>query len=87
MHYNWFVYVVECRDKTLYVGSAKDVEKRIKDHNTTNQCKYTRGRKPVKLQYKEKCRDYGAARKREAALKKLTRKDKLELINSKRRSG
>ena len=75
----WFTYIAECSDKTLYVGVAKDLNKRINEHNTTKKCKYTRSRKPVKLVYKESCRNYNIARKREAEIKKLGRKKKLEL--------
>jgi len=77
----WFVYIAECRDKTLYVGTAKDVGQRISDHNSTNKCRYTRFRKPLSLAYKELCINYGAARKREAQIKKFSRKKKLELID------
>lgn len=77
----WFVYIAECRDKTLYVGTAKDAEKRITDHNNTNKCRYTRFRKPLILVYKELCADYATARKREAQIKKFSRKKKLELVN------
>ncbi len=77
----WFVYIAECRDKTLYVGIAKDVDKRIKDHNNTNKCRYTRFRKPLALVYKELCCDYNFARKRELQIKKFSRKKKLEMLN------
>ena len=80
----WYVYVVECKDKTLYTGIAKDVNRRIKDHNTTNKCRYTRFRKPLKLIYKEFCLDYNTARKREYEIKKFSRKKKYELINGMR---
>ena len=76
----WFVYVAECHDKTLYVGVAKDVHKRIREHNTTSKCRYTRARKPVKLTYKELCRNYSIARKRESEIKKFGREKKLALI-------
>jgi len=78
----WFVYIAECRDKTLYVGVAKDVNRRIADHNKTNKCRYTRFRKPLKAVYKEVCENYEAARKREAQIKKFSRKKKLTLIAS-----
>ena len=78
----WFVYIAECRDKTLYVGIAKDVYQRIEAHNTTNKCRYTRFRKPLAMVYKEICHNYSSARKREVELKKFGRKKKLELINN-----
>jgi len=77
----WFVYIAECRDKTLYVGIAKDVSRRIKDHNSTNKCRYTRFRKPLRPVYTEYCENYNIARKREAEIKRFSRKKKLGLIN------
>ena len=79
----WFVYMAECGDGTLYTGIAKDAEKRIKNHNSTNWCRYTRFRKPLKLMYKEPCENYSVARKREAEIKNFRREKKLNLINGK----
>lgn len=76
------MYIAECRDKTLYVGVAKDVHKRIKDHNESNKCRYTRFRKPLALIYRELCENYNSARKRESQIKKFSRKKKLALIDS-----
>ena len=76
----WFLYIAECRDKTLYVGVARNAEQRIKDHNTTSKCRYTRYRKPVTLKYKEICDNYNIARKREIEVKKFSRQKKLALI-------
>ena len=75
----WFVCIAECCDSILYVGVAKDVYKRIEDHNNTNKCRYTRFRKPLKLVYKELCSNYNIARKRELEIKRFSRKKKLEL--------
>ncbi len=77
----WFLYIVECQDTTLYVGIAKDVDKRINAHNNTSRCRYTRFRRPVVLKYKELCSDYRLARKRELEVKKFGRKKKLALID------
>ena len=76
----WFVYIARCRNDTLYVGVAIDVDKRIKEHNT-NKCRYTRFRKPIKLIYSETCNNYNVARKREREVKKFSRKKKLNLVN------
>lgn len=76
----WFLYIAKCRDGTLYVGVAQDVYKRIKEHNTTNRCRYTRFRKPLILIYKEKSDNYSLVRKRESEVKKFSRKKKLALI-------
>ena len=78
----WFVYIAACRDKTLYVGVTRDVDRRIREHKTYNKCRYTRFRKPLKLVCKELCEDYGFARKREREVKKFSRKKKLELVKT-----
>ena len=83
----WFVYIAECKDKTLYTGIALDVNKRIKAHNTTNQCRYTRFRKPLKLVYEEACANQYLALKRELEIKSFTRNKKLKLIKNLRRGG
>ena len=77
----WFVYIVECSDATLYAGIARDVEKRIAQHNSSSTCKYTRSRKPVFLRYRERLADHSAALRREAEIKKFSRKDKLVLFS------
>lgn len=76
-----FVYILECGDKTLYIGYTNDVEKRVLAHNTLKTgAKYTRARRPVKLKYLEKFDTKSLALKREALLKKMTRKQKLDII-------
>ncbi|MEI8175404.1 MAG: GIY-YIG nuclease family protein [Candidatus Omnitrophota bacterium] len=82
----WVVYIAQCSDTTFYTGVAKDVAKRIRAHNTTSQCRYTRARKPVTLIYQEMCSDHAAARKREAAIKRLDREEKLAVIGGKNRT-
>jgi len=77
----YFVYILECVDNTLYCGSTNDIEKRVKEHNSSkNGAKYTRGRRPVDLGYFEVCKNYGDARKREAEIKRMKRKQKDNLI-------
>ena len=78
----WFLYIAECKDGTLYTGIAKDVDKRIHAHNNTSRCRYTRFRKPIKLKYKEPCANYNIARKRESEIKKFSREKKHKLISS-----
>lgn len=75
-----FVYIVECRDNSLYTGWTTDLEERIKTHNEGTGAKYTRSRRPVKLVYFEEVENRSTALKREAAIKKLTREKKLKLI-------
>lgn len=80
---SYFVYIVECSDKTLYTGIAKDLKKRVQEHNTLDKgAKYTRYRQPVKLVYSEKANGRSSASKREYAIKKLSRKEKLDLLNA-----
>ena len=79
---SYFVYILECADKTLYTGITTDVQKRLLEHNESDKgAKYTRVRRPVKLVYTEDAPDRSMASKREYAIKKLTRAKKLELIS------
>ena len=75
-----FVYLVECADGTLYAGWTTDLIRRMKAHNGGKGARYTRSRRPVKLVYREECESRGAALRREAALRRLSRSQKLELI-------
>lgn len=80
---SYFVYIVECNDTSLYTGIAKDLDKRIEEHNTADKgAKYTKHRRPVKLIYSEKTEDRSSASKREYSIKKLTREKKMDLINA-----
>lgn len=76
----FYVYILECSDKTLYTGYTNSLQTRLKKHNLGIASKYTRGRTPVKLVYTESFQDKGAAMKREIKIKSLTKKKKLELI-------
>jgi predicted GIY-YIG superfamily endonuclease len=78
----WYVYILECSDGSLYTGSTNDVNKRVVVHNSGKGAKYTRARLPVKVVYTEKNRDRSVAAQREAAIKRLTRKNKKQLIAS-----
>lgn len=78
-----FVYILKCSDDTLYIGSTNDIKKRLYEHNNLkNGAHYTKIRRPVELVYQEETEILSLARKRETALKKLTRKGKLTLIAS-----
>lgn len=78
----WFVYIVQCRDNTLYTGISTDPEARVAEHNTgQNAAKYTRARRPVNLLYTEPTASRSAALKREIAIKRLSRQAKLTLIS------
>lgn len=78
-----FVYILKCADETLYVGSTNDLEKRLHQHNHLKSgAHYTKIRRPVSLAYSENCKNFSEARKREADLKRLTRRQKIILIDS-----
>lgn len=76
-----YVYILICGDGTLYTGWTNDLNSRIATHNSGKGAKYTRGRLPVKLVYKECFKTRQQAMSREYQLKKLTRQQKLELIS------
>ena len=76
----WYLYILRCKDNTLYTGITNDVEKRLEAHRAGKGAKYTRGRAPLELVYREECADHSAALKREAEIKKLTREQKNLLI-------
>lgn len=77
-----YVYIVECSDGTLYTGWTTDINRRMDEHNQGIGSKYTRSRYPVKLRYYEETATKQAAFKREWAIKKLSRKEKLDLCGS-----
>jgi len=80
---SYFVYILKCSDDTLYTGIAKDVQKRLEEHNSSkNGAKYTKVRRPVEVVYTEKLEDRSLACKREYAIKQLTRQEKLRLIDA-----
>lgn len=75
------LYILRCRDGTLYTGYTNDLEKRIKTHNAGKWAKYTRGRIPVELIHSESYETESEARKRECEIKKLSRKGKEAIIS------
>lgn len=80
-HAKFWVYVLQCADNTYYAGSTNDLTARIKLHNSGNGAKYLRGRGPVQVVYAKEYRYYKRALDAERELKKLTRKQKEELIH------
>lgn len=76
-------YILLCADGTLYTGWTNDIEKRLAAHNAGRGAKYTRGRRPVTLLYSEACATKSEAMSREAAIKKLSREEKLMLSEGK----
>ncbi len=75
----WMLYILRCKDGTLYTGITNDFERRLEAHRTGHGAKYTRGRAPLTAVYRELCPDKSAALRRELEVKKLTRGEKLEL--------
>jgi len=86
MKKRWAVYILRCADRTLYTGITTDLKARIGRHNDGTGAKYTRTRRPVVLVWKITAASESAARKDEARIKRLTRTEKLSLINGRRRS-
>jgi putative endonuclease len=77
----FFTYILKCADDTLYIGSTNDLEKRLHQHNTAKSgAHYTKIRRPVTLVYSETFETFKESRSREAAIKRLTRVQKLELV-------
>ena len=77
-----YTYILECADKTLYVGCTNDLERRVHQHNHAKSgAHYTKIRRPVILLYTETFRTLAKARAREALIKRWPREKKLELIN------
>ena len=78
----WYLYILRCKDNTLYTGITTDVEKRLEAHRSGKGAKYTRGRGPLELVYREECGGHSAALRREAEIKGLTREEKLKMIKN-----
>jgi predicted GIY-YIG superfamily endonuclease len=78
----WFVYVLRCRDGSLYTGISTDVEKRVAVHNAGKGARYTRPRLPVAVVHLERKRSRSTALKREAAIKSLSRAEKMNMLNA-----
>ncbi|KNF09150.1 GIY-YIG domain-containing protein [Gottschalkia purinilytica] len=75
-----YVYILECKDGTLYTGWTTNIEERVKKHNEGKGAKYTRGRTPVELRYLEILETKQDAMRREYEIKKLSRQDKKRLF-------
>ena len=76
---NWIVYILKCRDGSLYTGITNNINKRIEDHEKGVGAKYTRGRGPFKIIFKENHPDRSSASKKESEIKKLSKIEKLAL--------
>ena len=78
----WYVYILRCGDGSLYTGCTDDVARRLAAHQRGRGAKYTRSHLLVELVYREAAEDRSAALRREAAIKRLSRQEKLSLIAS-----
>ena len=87
MESTWYLYILRCRDGTLYTGITTDVDKRFAAHCAGKGAKYTRGRGPLELLYRETCGDHSAALKREVEMKKLTRQEKEAFLMNHNQAG
>ena len=83
----WFVYLLRCVDGSLYTGIAKGVSRRWEQHNAGNASRYTRSRRPVALVYQEAHPSRGSALRQEAAIKAMTRREKIALLRLKSKAG
>ena len=79
---DWHVYMVKCRNGSLYTGIATDVERRFAEHQANKGAKYLRGRGPLKLVFKRRVGERGQALKIERMIKKLPKRKKEDLIQS-----
>lgn len=82
MEKQWILYILECKDGSLYTGITDDLQRRLTAHRAGKGAKYTRGRSPLILRYTEICADHSAALRREIEIKKLDRSEKLKLLES-----
>jgi putative endonuclease len=81
----WFVYMVRCADGSLYTGATNDLERRVARHNEGTGARYTRSRRPVALVWSHRAKDRGSALSREARLKRLSREEKLAVVEGRLR--
>lgn len=77
----YYVYLLRCADATLYCGITNDLDRRLRDHNGGKGARYTRGRLPVRVVYREEADSKGEALRRERAIKKMpkVKKERLAL--------
>jgi putative endonuclease len=79
----WHLYILKCRDNTLYTGITNDLLRRVAQHGSGTASRYTRSRLPVRLVYQERCLNKSTALKKECRIKSLSRREKEEYIERK----
>ncbi|MFH1711611.1 MAG: GIY-YIG nuclease family protein [Patescibacteria group bacterium] len=80
---NWIIYILRCRNGSLYTGITKDLERRVDQHNAGTGAKYTNANRPCKLVWSQNGFSESGAKKEEARIKKMTKKEKEDFITSK----
>jgi putative endonuclease len=79
----YYLYILKCKDKTLYTGITVDLKRRVEEHNSSNKgARYTKARRPVKLIYSKRFKNRSNVSKEEARIKKLSRTEKFNLIKT-----
>lgn len=79
----WYVYILLCKDKSLYTGVTNNLQKRFLEHKSGKGGRYTRSHKPIKIIYQEKLPTHSRALKREAEIKSLSREKKIRILGLK----
>lgn len=82
MEKQWVLYIISCKDGTLYTGITDNIDRRIEAHRSGRGAKYTRGRAPITLRYLECCENYSHALRREIQVKRMKKIDKLKLCEA-----
>ena len=82
MNKQWLIYILECKDGSLYTGITDRLQYRLAAHRAGKGAKYTKGRGPLVLRYLEECENHSQALKREIAIKKMTKAKKWELCKT-----
>ena len=82
MDKQWLLYILECKDGTLYTGITDNLQRRLDAHKSGKGAKYTKGRAPLTLRYTEQCGNHSQALRREIEIKKLTRQEKIALFRT-----
>ena len=78
----WYVYILKCADNTYYTGITNNIKRRIQQHDTNKGAKYTKGRGPFSLVYRDKCKNRADASRKEYSIKNLSLAEKIILIGT-----
>ena len=82
MEEKWYLYILRCKDNTLYTGITTDVARRLEAHRSGKGAKYSRGRCPLELVYQETCGTHSDALKRELEIKAMSRMQKEKMVSA-----